>query len=138
MAAQGDVAYSSTLFGLAASWFAECGRLDDARECLRIARNTSPPNDVTSQALCRSAAALIAAHDGDVDEARRFAAECVSWMDPIGVPNEQAAQCRHAAMALAMVGDRPQAEELMADARRLYAAKGNVAMIARCTLPVGG
>ena len=138
MAAQGDVAYSSTLFGHAACWFAEFGQLDDARECARIARETSPPGDVTSQALWRSALALVAAHDGQVEEVRRRAAECVTWLDPVGAPNEQAALSRFAALALARVGDRAQAEELMAEARRLYAAKGNVAMIARCTLPSKG
>jgi tetratricopeptide (TPR) repeat protein len=130
-ASSGDVAFSSTLNAYGAFLLAGLGDVSRGRELMAIARDTSPAGDAASHAFWRLAGAIVAAADGDADEARRMAAEAIEWIDGTDQINEQADVRLRVAPALRSIGDVEHARALLAEALELYGRKGNRPMTAR-------
>jgi ATP/maltotriose-dependent transcriptional regulator MalT len=101
-------------------------RLDEAIELTRVAEEIAAADDVESQALWRSAKAVILARNGDheaADEAARDAVELLRQTD--GLAQIADALVVHAAV-LDEQGDAGGRSDALREAAALYARKGNV------------
>lgn len=132
LAAQGDVAYSSTLYGWSAILFALVADLDQARSAAEVARRTSPDGDSVSQASWRLATALIAAHDGDVTTVERMVHDALPYVEVDETLQGKGDFYRYAATAMHRIGRQSECADLAAAALELYRRKGTTVYEARC------
>ena len=113
---------------LLAHVYCDDGRFVEADECLAFYRDVPDPTAVLTTALRRAAAARVAAHRGDVDEAARLAEAAVEISETSDMLNIRARVWR--AMAEVESSRGAPAEPAVSTALRLYEQKGNVAAAA--------
>jgi len=102
------------------------GRFDEASELARVAEDIAADDDVESQALWRSAKALILARVGDpvaAETTARAAVELLRRTDALGQIADALAV--HATV-LGQHGDASERAQALNEAAALYARKGNV------------
>ena len=102
------------------------GRFDEASELARVAEDIAADDDVESQALWRSAKALILARVGDpvaAETTARAAVELLRRTDALGQIADALAV--HATV-LGQHGDASERAQALSEAAALYARKGNV------------
>jgi tetratricopeptide (TPR) repeat protein len=105
------------------------GRLDEAGELAELATATAPAEGVEAQALSAAASARLAA-SGDVRSALDLALKALHWA-PLEMPNLRGDVHRIVADVYFALGDPASGEAALAEARRCYQAKGNLAAIAQ-------
>jgi tetratricopeptide (TPR) repeat protein len=107
------------------------GRQEEAERLAIVSEEATSPDDVWAQVAWRSARSKILARRGDVDEAERLAGEAVELIAPTDALNMRAHALSSLAHVLAAAERAEEAAEHMAEAIRLYEAKGNVAAAAK-------
>lgn len=105
------------------------GRPDEAAELAALAIETKPAEGVEAHALSVAAAAGVAV-SGDLDKALDLALEALRGA-PAEMPNLRGDMHRIAADVYFARGDPASGEAALAEARRCYQAKGNLAAMAQ-------
>lgn len=105
------------------------GRPSEAAELAALATATTPAEGVEAHALSVAAAAGVAAA-GDPDKGLDLALEGVRWA-PAEMPNLRGDMHRTLADVYFAKGDITSGEAALAEARRCYQAKGNLAAVAQ-------
>jgi class 3 adenylate cyclase/tetratricopeptide (TPR) repeat protein len=103
------------------------GRDEEAERLTVVSEETTSPEDIWSQVAWRSARANILARRGEAEEAERLAREAVDLISGTDALNMRAEAMLSLARALGAAGRPDEAASAVADALRLYEAKGNVA-----------
>lgn len=105
------------------------GRPSEAAELAALATATTPAEGVEAHALSVAAAAGVAA-SGDPDRGLDLALEALRWA-PAEMPNLRGDMHRALADVHFAKGDTTSGEAAVAEARRCYEAKGNLAAVAQ-------
>jgi class 3 adenylate cyclase/tetratricopeptide (TPR) repeat protein len=103
------------------------GRREESERLTRVSEEATSPDDLWAQVAWRSARSKILARRGEDDEAERLAGEAVELIAPTDALNMRAHALSSLAQVLAAAGRAEGAAERMAEAIRLYEAKGNIA-----------
>jgi len=123
--ALGDEGHKSTGAANLARALCQLGRYDEAEEFAAIARNVAAEDDLASQAVGRSAEALVLAARGEFGEAELLAWEAVRLYADAESPNFQGDVWMDLAQVLRMAGKPAEAEQAAREALALYERKGN-------------
>jgi tetratricopeptide (TPR) repeat protein len=107
------------------------GRDEEAKQLTVVSEEATSPEDVWSQVAWRSARANILAGRGDAGEAERLAREAVDLISGTDALNTRAEAMLSLARAVRSAGRREEAAGCVAEALRLYEAKGNVVSAAK-------
>jgi class 3 adenylate cyclase/tetratricopeptide (TPR) repeat protein len=121
----GDEGHKSTAAANLARALCALDRFDEAEEYAGIARSVAAEDDLMSQALGRSAQALVRAARGDFGEAERLGREAVQIFADAEAPNSQGDVWMDLAKVLRMAGKRTEAEQAAREALAFYERKGN-------------
>jgi tetratricopeptide (TPR) repeat protein len=78
----GETGVLSTLAAMQAKALFLLGRREEMEAAIALARESGAPNDIATQAEWRYVAAMAAAADGRLDEARRHIGEAVEMVEP--------------------------------------------------------
>jgi class 3 adenylate cyclase len=78
----GETGVLSTLAAMRAEALYKLERRQEMEEAIALARETGAPADIATQAIWRWAAAMAAADDGRMDEARRLIDEAIELLEP--------------------------------------------------------
>ena len=105
------------------------GRPDEAAELSALAAATTPAEGVEANALSVAAAARLAA-SADVGSALDLALRALHWA-PVEMPNLRGDMHRIVADVYFALGEPASGEAALAEARRCYQAKGNLAAVAQ-------
>jgi class 3 adenylate cyclase/tetratricopeptide (TPR) repeat protein len=126
----GETGVRSLNAALLAQALYELGRDEEAEECVQASRDASAADDYTSQVAWRAAAARLLARRGDLKEGERLAREALRF-----APERPSLMDEFAWVslgeALALRGERREAEDAFAQAVRLQQRKGSTAGVAR-------
>ncbi len=115
----------TTLGAVLADLLAQLGRDEEAGELARQVADEVAEDDLAPQALWRATLAGVLVRAGEVDEASRLAQAALALTERTDFPALRVAALT-AAAEVAEQGGRPEARELLAEARALCEAKGNV------------
>lgn len=132
LAAQGDLGYSSTLYGWGGILLGLAADVERAREAAELARSSTPESDLVSQSEWRLAFALVAARAGDTVTAELMVREAMPYVEVSGSPHDKANHYVYAASALRLVGRRDESARLAHAALDLYRRKGATVYERRC------
>ena len=110
---------------------ARLGRLEEARELARQVAAEASSFDLIAQVLWRSALAHVRAAEGSAHEAVELATEARRHLADSEFPQLAIAALTSGAEAAAAADDGPEAERLLAEARKIAEAKGAVASLAQ-------
>ena len=127
----GETYYMSTMAALLSRVMRDQGRDDDAWAYSQTAEAATAADDMESQALWRSIRAPMLARRGDVAQAEALARSAVELSKNSDAPQMQADTLAELAAVLALAGRRGEARDTMAEAIRIYQAKGDVVSSAR-------
>ena len=106
------------------------GRLDEAEELAHRVAAEAPAEDRLAHVLWRCALARVRAQEGSGPEAVELAAEARQLLADAEFPQLEIAALTAAAEAAAAADESDEAERLLAEARAIAQAKGNVAELA--------
>jgi class 3 adenylate cyclase/tetratricopeptide (TPR) repeat protein len=127
----GAATSASTHRALLAEVVARLGRLEEAEElALRVADEASS-HDLIAHVLRLSALARVRAREGSAQEAVELANEARRLLADAEFPQLAIAALTAGAEAAAAADDGPEAERLLAEARKIAEAKGAVATLAQ-------
>ena len=110
---------------------ADLGRLDDAAAAAERMPRSAPLMDVTSQALWRSAEALLLSQRGRHAEALALAREACALREPTDAIDDRADAGMVLGRVLVAAGDADAARQEFARAADMYERKGVVVSAAR-------
>jgi ATP/maltotriose-dependent transcriptional regulator MalT len=127
----GERGTRSTLAAFLAQELAEAGRFDEAEEFARISAETGALADVVTQAVWRSASALVLANDGELGFAERHARDALELATSTDFLELHAMTSLSLAAVLRQRGKSGEADTLVTDARRAYERKGNAVAAAQ-------
>ncbi len=127
----GETGYLSTNEGMRALILADLGRLDDAAEAAETCRRSAPLIDISSQALWRSAEALLLSRRGRHAEALALAREACALREPTDDLEDRADALMVLGAVLAAAGDTEAARQECGRAAEMYERKGDVVSAAR-------
>jgi tetratricopeptide (TPR) repeat protein len=122
----GETGYLSTNEGMRALILADLGRLEDAAAAAETCRRSAPLIDVTSQALWRSAEALLLSRRGRHADAMALAREACALREPTDAIEDTADALMVLAGILVAAGDADAARQELGRAADLYERKGDV------------
>ncbi|MEO8229854.1 MAG: adenylate/guanylate cyclase domain-containing protein [Chloroflexota bacterium] len=122
-------ALAGTVAALLADAISQQGRQEEALGISKIAEQRLQPDDVSGQALWRSARARALAASGRGAEAVELARQAVDLLSPTDFLNQLADAQVVLAEALSASEDRAGARETLARAHEAYVRKGNVVMM---------
>jgi tetratricopeptide (TPR) repeat protein len=125
----GDRTQAGAAAGLLARLLAQQGRVDEADELAGLSERDAP--DVEAQVVWREARAQVHAAAGAADDARRLAREALALADATDYLDLRGRARMTLVRVLAAEGAATGAAEALAEAERLFAAKGNVVATAR-------
>ena len=123
--ALGDEGHKSTAAANLARALCALGRFDEAEEYASIARAVAADDDVASQAIGRSAQAMVLAARGEHPEAERLAREGVELFAEAEAPNFQGDAWMDLARVLRAAGKEAEAGAAAGEALGLFERKGN-------------
>jgi class 3 adenylate cyclase/tetratricopeptide (TPR) repeat protein len=86
----GEQGVLSLLAAMRAESLFRLGRRAEMEEAIALAREAGAPDDISTQANWRWVAAMAAADDGNLDEARRLMDETVEMIEPTDMPEMKA------------------------------------------------
>jgi hypothetical protein len=127
----GAATSATTHRALLAEVVARLGRLDEAEELARQTAAEAPAEDMIAQVLARSSLARVRAREGAAQAAVELATEARRLLADAEFPQLSITALTAAAEAAAAADDAPDAERLLAEARRIAEAKGAVASLAQ-------
>ena len=127
----GETGYLSTNEGMRALILADLGRLDAAAEAAKTCRRSAPLIDVSSQALWRSAEALLLSRRGRHAEALALAREACALREPTDDLEDSADALIVLGRVLVAAGDADAARQEFGRAADMYERKGDVVSAAR-------
>jgi predicted ATPase/class 3 adenylate cyclase len=133
----GERAYLSTVSAMLAHAILAQGRIEEAAIFCSLAEETGADDDITTQVLWRTARALIAAGEGDADEAVRLAGAASALAGETDDVNMQADALVDLAAVLSTAGDRDGSDAALRRAHDLYVAKGNLVSAASTERALG-
>jgi tetratricopeptide (TPR) repeat protein len=129
--AAGEKGWLSTMSAFRAWVLDGLGRLDAAKEAVRVSREAATSDDFNAQAMWRSGGAKLLARRGQFDEAERLGREAVAWIDGSDELNNQA-DVRMDLVEVLRLAERPaEAREVLSEALARYKQKGNEVMTAK-------
>jgi class 3 adenylate cyclase len=131
--AMGETSYLSTTAAFLSHALYERGSIEEARDVTVVSENAASADDLGSQVLWRGVRAKIDARAGD-PEAADIAGEAVRLARETDFVNLQAGALADLAEALKHLGRGDESQPAVAEAIRLYEAKGNVASAERLRL----
>lgn len=126
--------FLSTIAALLAHIVREQGRDEEALALLRTAEEAASEDDVDSQSLVRAIRAPIVARAGELAQAEEMARAAVEMLRETEAPNLKADALFELASVLGIAGKAAEARQAVEEAIALYAEKGNVANVARCSV----
>lgn len=135
--ASGETAYFSTVAGWLAWVLARLGRTDEAAEMANRARQATAPDDLISQALWRTAMALVAAAGGEADDGVDLASEAVEIMRPTDALVVRGESHCTLADVLDVAGRHDEAAAERREALRLFEAKKVLPKVAELQAQLG-
>ncbi len=121
-----DVGFQSTAAALVAHPICAQGRLDEADEFCRIAKEIGAEDDLATQVLWRSAKAKVLAARGELRSAAELAREAVAIAERTDDINMHADALMDLGTVLSAAGATDEHDEAVRRARELYVRKGNV------------
>jgi class 3 adenylate cyclase/tetratricopeptide (TPR) repeat protein len=121
-----DLGYQSTAAALVAHPICAQGRLDEAEEFCRIAREIGAEDDLATQVLWRSAEAKVLAARGELGPAAKLARDAVAIADRTDDINMRADTLMDLGTVLSAAGASDEHDEAVRRAHELYVRKGNV------------
>jgi class 3 adenylate cyclase len=121
----GERGTRSTVAAFLAHALAEQARFAEADEYALISEQTGALADIVTQAVWRSARALVAAHAGDDERAEKLGREAVELAERTDFLDLHARTALTLATLLRSRGSAGEAAALVVDARRAYERKGN-------------
>ena len=127
----GETGYLSTNEGMRALILADLGRLGEAAAAADACRRSAPLMDVTSQALWRSAEALLLSRRGRHAEALALAREACALREPTDAIDDRGDAGMVLGRVLVAAGDADAARQEFARAAEMYERKGIVVSAAR-------
>jgi tetratricopeptide (TPR) repeat protein len=133
LARMGETYFLSTIAALLAHIVREQGRDEEALALLRTAEEAASEDDVDSQSLVRAIRAPILARAGELAQAEEVARAAVEMLRETEAPNLKADALFELASVLGIAGRTAEAKQAVEEAIALYAEKGNVANVARCS-----
>ncbi|WP_284619234.1 AAA family ATPase [Aquabacterium humicola] len=131
LAGKGESYYLPTVAALLACLVREQGRDEEALALLDAAERIASADDHEAQALCRLVRAPIVARAGDLPQGEALARAAIELAARTEGPILQAEACWALGQVLALAGRQDEALASAAQARALYAAKGDVVSTAR-------
>jgi len=120
----GELSWLSTVAAILAEAIYSQGRYEEAEEFIRVSEETAGSEDVYSQALLRSVRARILVRRGQADEAEHLARQAVAIAQPTDFLFMQSMSLLGLGDVLVTMGRTEQAEETLAEARRVCDRKG--------------
>ena len=126
MDALGDEGHKSTSAAALAEALCTLGRFEEAEPYAEIAMRVAAEDDLASQAVGRSARALVLAARGELAEAERLAREAVGLFADAESPNFRADGWMDLAKVLEMAGKPEEAADAAREALAQYERKGNL------------
>ena len=127
----GELSHASTMLGQKAALLLEQGDHDDqARQVLEEATAVTSPYDTLSVGLVRTCQALLAARNGDHEQAAARASQALTTIDASDQICDQADIRRWLSEVPQLRGDIAQQRRLLLEARDLYRAKGHLPHLA--------
>lgn len=111
--------------GLLSRILSSRGDLEEAEQLAAVSVEQSPAESVTSQALSRTALALVTAERGDHIQAERLAREAVG-LAPVDMLNLRGSLLVDLACVLSIVDRGQEAKAVLAEAAFAYERKGNL------------
>jgi class 3 adenylate cyclase/tetratricopeptide (TPR) repeat protein len=131
MREHGDLSYASTMLGWKAALLLEQGNHDDqARQVLEEAAAVTSPYDRLSVGLVETCLALLAARNGDHEQAAARASTALTTIDASDQICQQADIRRWLSEVPRLRGEVAQQRRLLVEARDLYRAKGHLPLLA--------
>jgi tetratricopeptide (TPR) repeat protein len=121
----GEKAYLSGVAGYLAEAVRRQGRLDEALRLSDTTRALSAPDDLTSQALWRTARAGVLAAQGTHEEAERLAVESVTLLEPTDSLHDRAETLLCLAEVHSLAGRTAGAIRALEQANQLATLKGD-------------
>jgi class 3 adenylate cyclase/tetratricopeptide (TPR) repeat protein len=121
-----DLGYQSTAAALVAHPICAQGRLDEAEEFCRIAKEIGAEDDLATQVLWRSAKAKVLAARGELGSAAGLAREAVAIAERTDDINMHADALMDLGTVLSAAGAPDKHDEAVRRAHELYVRKGNV------------
>jgi class 3 adenylate cyclase/tetratricopeptide (TPR) repeat protein len=139
----GETGYLSTNEGMRALILADLGRLDDAASALETCRRSAASSDISSQALLRSAEAMLQSRQGRHSRAVALAREACLLREPTDAITDTADALVVLGRVLAGAGDADAARREFARAAEMYTRKGDAGSAAKARdhgagAPTGG
>jgi len=127
----GERAMRSTNLAHLARVLAYLGRYDEAERAAVEARETGDELDNATQVGWRTAMAMVTAQGGDAAEAERLIREAIGMLEDSDFIEYRAEVLVDGASVLRAIGRDDEAEAWLAQAEKLYAAKGTTVMVDR-------
>jgi tetratricopeptide (TPR) repeat protein len=127
----GETFFLSTMAAVLARAVREQGRENEALEITRLAERTAAPNDIDAQALWRGVRAPILARSGAHDEAEALARASIDLAKQCDIPALHASAWTELAAVLQLRGRHAEARAALAEALRIYEAKGDRVSVRR-------
>jgi class 3 adenylate cyclase/tetratricopeptide (TPR) repeat protein len=126
----GDLSYASTMLGWKAALLLEQGDHDDqARQVVEEAAAVTSPYDRLSVGLVETCLAVLAARNGDHEQAAARASTALTTIDASDQICQQADTRRWLSEVPRLHGDTAQQRRLLLEARDLYRAKGHLPLV---------
>jgi tetratricopeptide (TPR) repeat protein len=122
----GETGVLSTLAAMHAEVLFHLGRNDQMEAAIELARKTGAPNDIATQANWRWVAAMAAADDGRMDEARTLINEAIDFVEPTDFPEMRAGAFEALAHVEARAGRTDEWRAALERALAEHERKGNV------------
>jgi tetratricopeptide (TPR) repeat protein len=127
----GDLSHASTMLGWKAALLLEQGGRDDqARRVVAEAAAVTSPYDNSSVGLVQTCQAVLAARNGDHEQAAAWASKALTTIDASDAISQQAYIRRWLSEVPRLRGDIAQQRRLLLEARDLYRAKGDLPLLA--------
>jgi hypothetical protein len=126
LARLGETGYLSTNEGQRALILIDLDRLGDATDATRVCRRTAARDDVASQALWRSAEALLRSHDEQHADAVALAREACALQDTTDFLDDRAVVRAVLGRVRIAAGDSRGGLQELVDAAELFDQKGMV------------
>jgi tetratricopeptide (TPR) repeat protein len=124
--AVGETGVLSTLASMHAQVLYQLGRRDEMEAAIDLARQTGAPTDISTQANWRWVAAMAAADDGRMHEARALISEAIELMEPTDFPEMRAGAFEALAHVEAGSGDPEAWKAALERALAEHDRKGNL------------
>jgi class 3 adenylate cyclase/tetratricopeptide (TPR) repeat protein len=122
----GETGVLSTLAALHANALYRLGRRDEVEAAISLARETGAPTDIATQGEWRCAAAMVAADDGQLGDARRLVLEAVQLVEPTDFRELRADAFEALAYVEGRAGRPGQWREALERALAEHEGKGNL------------